>query len=61
MRLRADTGDFIRVFESNIPKKHTLQAAYEETERTHQQLTGYRKYHDYQSFAVVKCRKRRKT
>jgi len=60
MRLQAETGDFIRVFEANISQKRTLRAAYEATEKEHERLTGHRKYGGYQSFSRVRGRKMRK-
>lgn len=60
MRLQAETGDFIRVFEENLSKSPTQQQAYENTEKIHEELTGHRKYHDYSTFKVVRSRKFKK-
>lgn len=59
-QIQVETGEFIRVFESHIPQKRSLQAAYEATEQEHERRTGQRKYSNYKSFTVVRGRKKNK-
>lgn len=57
MRLKAEVGDFIRVFEDNLSKHHSYAQAYQITEETHEKLTGRRRYSDIETFRVVRSRR----
>jgi hypothetical protein len=60
MKLKCSVEDFIQVFETEMPKYSTYKGAYEAAEKQHEQLTGSRRYSDYESFRKVKSRRRKK-
>lgn len=53
---KADTQSFLAVFEALTAKTDNYRKAYEEAEKEHETVFGCRKYSDYQSFKVQKCR-----
>lgn len=59
MHLKCSVDDFIHEFEKNVPKHETLKGAYEAAERTHEQLTGNRRYLDYETFRRTRIRRKK--
>ncbi len=53
-----DIKGFISMFENNLCRCKTFVEAYEEVEIIHEQVTGRRRYTNYNSFSNVKARLR---
>lgn len=60
MSLRSSVSDFIQIFENNLPHYRTNKGAYEAAEARHEQVTGNRRYSDYDSFRRVRGRRFKK-
>jgi hypothetical protein len=60
MKFKCGVEDFIQAFETEMPKYKTQKSAYEAAEKQHEQLTGSRRYSDYESFRKVRSRKLKK-
>jgi hypothetical protein len=60
MKMKCSVDDFIEEFEKFMPKMSTQKAAYEAAERRHQDLTGQRRYSDFESFRSSRVRRLKK-
>ena len=56
---KATSQSFLAAFEAFTAKTDNYRKADEEAEKEHEAVFGCRKYSDYQSFKVQKCRQQK--